>query len=200
MVTIAHLVAKRMNDLPFVQEAMDKEIINYGGLAEMIRPSIEKELKKKVKPSAVSMALRRFHEENKSKSHKRIRITKESDLSIKSNLFEISVQKSPKIFSALTKLYQSVDFGVGDVLNIIQGNYEVLVISNMKYKERFIETLSDENIIFTTENLAALSMTMPAQCISSPGFFFIITKTLAWEDINIVDMVNTATEVTLILD
>ena len=179
---------------------MDRNIINFGGLAETLKPEIEKELNKKVKLLAVSMALRRFHENNKAKTFRRIILKEESDLSIKSHLFEISVQKSATIFSTLTKLYEKVNFSLGDMLNIIQGNYEVLIISNMKYEQDFLKILSREKIELINKNLAALSIKMPKECVSSPGFFFIITKTMAWENINIVDMVNTATELTLILN
>lgn len=199
MVTVANTVNKIMINLPFIQEAMAKNIINYGGLAELLKPEIEIELNKKIKLSAISMALRRFHDDNKGKRYRRIALTGESGFSIKSNLFEISVQKSPTIFKTLTKLYEKVNFDLGDVLNIIQGNYEVLIITNVKYKKNFIKTLIHEKIKLTNDNLAALSMVMPKHCISSPGFFFIITKVLAWHNINIVDMVNTATELTLIL-
>src|SRR3989339_670852 len=96
MVTIAHLINKKMKDLPFIHEAMDKNIINFGGLAELLKPEVEKELNKKVKGSAVSMALRRFHDQNKSLKLKKIKLTEELDLVVKSNLFEVSIQKSNK--------------------------------------------------------------------------------------------------------
>ena len=200
MVTIAHLINKKMKDLPFIHEAMDKNIINFGGLAELLKPEVEKELNKKVKGSAVSMALRRFHDQNKSLKLKKIKLTEELDLVVKSNLFEVSIQKSPSIFKILGKIYELINFDLGDTLNTIQGNSEVLIISNTKYKKEILRILSKEKIKLINENLAALSMKIPESSISNPGFFFLITKILSWENINIVDMVNTATELTIILN
>ena len=42
---------------------MGKELISHGNLAEQLKPGIEKELGKKVKESAIVMALRRYQED-----------------------------------------------------------------------------------------------------------------------------------------
>ncbi len=51
-----------MDDYSFLQIAIDKDIVSFTLLAKYLRPDIEKELQKKVKPSAVIMALRRYAE------------------------------------------------------------------------------------------------------------------------------------------
>ena len=65
MVTISHLVKKKIEDKPFLQEALRRKLINYGALADELKPEIEKELQKKVKHSAVMMALRRLADQLK---------------------------------------------------------------------------------------------------------------------------------------
>jgi hypothetical protein len=51
-----------MAEYSFLQAAMSKNIISFTLLAKYLRPEIEKELQKKVKPSAIIMALRRYSE------------------------------------------------------------------------------------------------------------------------------------------
>ena len=65
MVTIAHLIEKVIEEKPFLQEALSRGIINNAALAEELKPLIEKEMKKKVKFSAVNMAIRRLSEKLK---------------------------------------------------------------------------------------------------------------------------------------
>ena len=197
MVTIAHLTKKLLQEKPFIHEALEKDLINIVALAELLKPDIEKEFPK-VKISAISMAIRRYLETQKTK-FKRVSLTESSDLLIKSNLFELSLTKSPTIYKKLTKLYDIVDFSVGDTLNIIHGNYEILIVSNTKYKKDMLNILKGENIKSTQENMASLSMKIPDECIDSPGFYASITKTLAFENISIMDIVNTETEATFIL-
>jgi len=198
MVTISHLTKKLLQDKPFIHEALEKDLINIVALAELLKPDIEKEFKD-VKISAISMAIRRYLESNKTK-FKRISLTQNTDLLIKSNLFELSVTKSQTIYKKLTKLYDIVDFSVGDTLNIIHGNYEILIVSNSKYKKDMLKILKHEKIKSIQENMASLSMKIPDECLDTPGFYASITKTLAFENIPILDIVNTETEATFILN
>ncbi len=199
MVTIAHLTKKILQEKPFVHEALAKDLINIGALAEMIKPDIEKELGE-VKTSAIAMAIRRYVENNNKQLYHKIRLTQKSDLLVKSNLFEISLLKSSTIYKKLVRLYEIVDFNIGDTLNIIHGNYEILVVGNEKYKEEFLKVLEDEQIKMVKDNISSISIKIPKECIDVPGFYFAITKALSLENIPILDIVNTETEATLILD
>lgn len=199
MVTVAHLTKKILQDKPFIHEALANDLINIGALAEKIKPDITKELGK-VKTSAVSMAIRRYIEKNKKEFYHKIKLTKKSDLLVKSSLFEISLCKSPAIHKKLIKLYDVIDFSIGDTLNIIQGNYEILIISNDKYKKKFLEILKNQKIKKINDDISSISIKIPKECVESPGFYFAITKTLALENIPILDLVNTETEATLILN
>jgi len=145
------------------------------------------------------MAIRRYIE-NSRKEFRRIDLTKGSEILIKSNLFEVSLQKDQSIFKKLMKLYEVVDFTIGDTLNIIHGNYEILIVSNSKYKKKILDILKDEKIKSIQDNIASLSLKIPKECIDTPGFYYSITKIFAFENISIKDIVNTETEATFILD
>ncbi|MBU0471740.1 MAG: hypothetical protein KKF65_03885 [Nanoarchaeota archaeon] len=181
-----------------MHEALAKELINIGALAESIKPEVEKELGEEVKLAAISMAIRRYIE-NEKQFYKKVQLSKQSSLLIKSNLFEISVLKSTTIYSKLIKLYETVNFEQNDTLNIIQGNYEILVISNEQYKEKFLEILKEEKIKKITKDISSISIKIPKENMDQPGFYYAITKTLTLENIPITDIVNTETEATLIL-
>lgn len=200
MVTTQHIVNKMLEGKPYLQESLNLELINIGALAEYISKDVIRELGKEVKLSAISMAIRRFKDKIKKSSFNELLVNKKTDFTIKSNLFEVSVQKSSSIFNVLKRLYEAVNFDADDVLNIIQGNYEVLIISNEKYRDSFLKMLSSEKINLINESLTSLSIKIPPECIETPGFFFVVSKTLVWANINIVDQVNTPTELTLILE
>jgi aspartokinase len=199
MVTTSHITKKLLKDKLFIQEALAKGLVNIGALAEYLQPDIERELGTKTKLAAISMSIRRFVEQNEEFIHK-IQLSRKSNLLIKSNLYKISVLKSPNIYKKLIKLYEEVDFNQNDTLNIIQGNYEILIITNDQYKERFLEILKDETIKKTKENISSISIKIPQENIEHPGFYFAITKTFANENISILDIVNTETEATFLLE
>jgi len=193
------MTKKILQEKPFVHEALAKDIINIGALAEMIKPDLEKEMGK-VKSSAIAMAIRRYVEQNKKEFYHRIRLSRKSDLLVKSNLFEISLLKSHNVYKKFLELYKIVDFDTGDTLNIIQGNYEILIISNDKYKNKFLKVLKGEQVKKVKDNVSSISIKIPEDCVDVPGFYFAVIKSLAIENINIVDIVSTEAEATLILD
>jgi len=67
MVTISHLTKKYIENSFLLKEYLEQGLINYAALAEKLKPKIERELGKKVKISAVMMALRRHSEKLKFK-------------------------------------------------------------------------------------------------------------------------------------
>ena len=199
MVTISNLTKKYLQEKPFIHEALEKDLINIMALAEMLRPEIEKELGK-VKTSAISMAIRRYMDDSRKEHYTKVRLTNKSEILIKSDLFEISLEKTPTASKKMMRLFEAVDFSQGDTLNIIQGNYEILIVGNDRYRKEFQRILKEEVIKSVRTKIASLSIRIPAKCHDTPGFYYTITKVLAMENIPIIDIVNTESEATFILD
>lgn len=198
MVTIAHIVAKTVEKRPFLEEALARGIINYAALANMIKPEIEKELKKTVKHSAVMMALRRFPERVDFVRKAPIKF-RETDITARSGLFETTIQKSPTVINNVRKLYDLVDFQKGDFLTITHGIYEITIISNRAHKARIHGIFTNEKTVKTIDNLASLTVKIPISAIDAVGLFYVVTKALNWENISITEIVSTLTELTFIL-
>ena len=199
IVTVSHLVKKIIKDKPFLQEALAEKIISYGNLAEQIIEKIQEELEKPVKHSAVVMALRRYADEIKEERSKIKPFDYSSEISMKTNLCDVGVQKKASLIPKIKSLYSIVDFDKGDTLNIILGNYEVSIVINEKYKQKVVNALKGEKIIHKESNLVALTMRFSDDFINTPGVIFTIIRKLAWENTNIYEVVSTLTELTLIL-
>ena len=69
MVTISHVVKSILNRQIFLQEALNNEIVSFNKLAKYLKPTIETELGKTVKHSAIVMAIRRHAEKSKNIVH-----------------------------------------------------------------------------------------------------------------------------------
>ncbi|GIU68936.1 MAG: hypothetical protein KatS3mg002_0172 [Candidatus Woesearchaeota archaeon] len=200
MVTVSHLVGKIIKDKPFLEEALRRGIINYVALAQELQPQIEKELGKKVKTSAVMMALRRLNELLQKKGILRNELKfKSEDISIRSSLFEITILKSSNTISNIRKIYDITDFSRGDMLTITHGIYEITIIASSRLTKKIEKILENEHIIKIIGSLGALTIKIPANSIETVGLFYNVTKILNWENINIVEIVSTFTEMTFIL-
>lgn len=197
MVTISHLVIKIVSSRPILHEAIEQGIISYGNLAEQLIPEIEEELNKKVKHSAVVMSLRRYAE--KIQKMPKPKFDYNSEIIMKTNLCDISVRKSPSLFSKLKKIYSVVNYEKGDVLNVIHGNYEVSIVSNMRHMEKIKNELKGEKILNIEQDLVSLSLSFSGDFMHTPGIISTAARKLNWENVNIYELVSTLTELTFIV-
>jgi len=198
MVTVSHIVQKIVNDRVFLLEAMYQRIISHGALAKILQPDIEAELGKDVKLHAIVMALRRY-EETLHQTHKPITFDYRSEIILKSDICDISVRRSPTLFDTLKQLYDIVNFENGDILNIIHGRWEVSIATNERYRQKTLEFLKNEKILNVERNLISLTLTFPQGYFRTPGVIFHLIRNLAWENINIFEIISTDTELTFIL-
>ena len=199
MVTISHLVKKAVSENSFLLEAMSKELISYGNLAEQLKPEFEQELGKKVKESAIIMALRRYAEELHD-FDKKINVKLQGELVMRTNIIDFNVVKSDSLLNKIKNLYSLTNFEKGDTLNIILGNNEVSIVTNEKYKEKLTNFLKGEKILQKKFDLIALTVIFDNKSFfNTPGVVFTAIRKIAWEQINIFEIVSTMTEMTFIL-
>ncbi len=198
MVTVSHVAQKLVRDRVFVLEAMSRGIVSFGSLAEQLKPDIEKELGKKVKHHAIVMALRRYAETLKEKS--KVTFDYTSEIILKTDICDIAVRRSPTLLDKLKQLYDIVDFETGNILNAVHGRYEVSIVTNERYRERALKFLKGENILNVEIGLVSLTLTFSKDFLYTPGVIFNIVRNLAWDNINILEIVSTNTELTFILN
>jgi aspartokinase len=199
MVTISHVVQKIIDNKPSLLEPISRGIVAYGSLAEQLRPEIEKELGKEIKTHAIVMALRRYAESLKTK-YKEIKFDYSSEIILKTDICDISVLRSPSLLNKLKRLYEVVNFEKGDILNIIHGSHEVSVVTNERYKDKLLVILKIEKILNVEDNLVSLTLTYSKDFLYTPGVIYNVVRNIAWENINIYEIVTTNTELTFILN
>jgi len=198
MATISHVVQKIVNDRVFIQETMTRGIVSYGSLAEQLKPEIEEELGREVKTHAIVMALRR-HAETLKEAHKKITFDYSSEIIMKTDICDIAVLRSPTLLDKLKKIYDMVNFETGDILNVIHGRYEVSIVTNERYLEKLLDFLKGEKILNLEKDLVTLTLTYSKDFLYTPGVIFNVVRNIAWDNINIYEIVSTNTELTFII-
>lgn len=198
IVTISNVVEKKMEEYSFLQVAMNKDIISYTLLAKYLRYDIEKELQKKVKPSAIIMALRRYSESIE-KKEKEMEPFVFKNIILKTDVCYVVTDGSQDTLDALQNIHNEVDFKHGDIFNIIQGNFEISVITNKKYKEQLIDLIGKEKIKSSVDDHVSVSLLYTNDYSFTPGILYNISRNIAWENINILTFFHTPTEFFLIV-
>ncbi len=198
MVTISQAVKEILDQRVFLREVIDRNIASYNLLAKHITPEIESKVDKSVKHSAIVMALRRQSEKIK-------QTTKKPTFSyfietIKTDICYVVFEESPTLLKKIHSLYPTINFKKGGVLNIIQGNFEVSIITNAKYKEDLLDLLYEEKILDEVNDLVSISLTFSNNFLFTPGVLYDVLRFVAWENINVIDIILTLTEISLIID
>ncbi len=195
MVTVSHVVTRILEDMPFLEEALVRDIINYAYLAEMIKPQVEQEMRKPIKRSAIVMAIRRFRETLKAGTVEALHVDfHESDITVRSGIFEITVVKDRNTVGEVQKLYDIVDIARGDLLTVTQGLYEITILSNTRYKEQIQKLFAKDQTLKVTEGLASLMVKISMRSAESVGVLYVLVKALSWNNVNIAEIVSTLTE------
>lgn len=199
MITVpeaAKIIIKRSR---YLTEAMSKGFINNSSLARYMKPEIEEMLIKKVNESSIIMAINRLQKNLRPQSkYKNIFKTKPTIVT-RSNLFEISFTNSETLdakYSQILKLKDGNKFS----LTFSKGISESTIIASNEILQPIKKLTENEKIISEFNNLSSITIHLPKQSVNTPGVFYFFLKSLAWEGVNIIEVVSTISEFTLIFE
>ncbi len=198
--TIPVVVGTIIKKTPFLEESLNKGIINLSALARIIKPEIEKELYKKVKNGAIIMALKRLSNQLSNKIDIGRVFKNSPDIIVRSNLIEYTLANSYSLISKHQQFLKNITTKKEYFSTITEGVFETTIIASMELKNTIEKIYQDEKIIFRFNNLSSVTIRLPEENISTPGVYYFILKPLAWEGINIIEVVSTSHEITLILE
>lgn len=197
MVNIAQSVEKIIEDKPFVQEALRKGILNTAAYAEEIKPYVEGMLKKEVKFSAVNMAIRRLGTRLEKKQSVLAEFKSSTDMTVRNKLSVVTLYKQdfdPKLISRIYDVAEKDDF-----LTVTQGIKEVMMIVDDSLYARIKDKLDTRLKKKEIGGVCSITIDIPEDSPQAIGLFFQLTRQLAWENIPIIDLVSTYTEMTILV-
>lgn len=202
MKTISSVVENYIKNKPFLSTALSEGIINLTSLSRKIKPEIELILKKKVRSGAIVMALKRISSSLEFIStHKIIKVLKNiGDITVRSNLTDYSFKVSDSLLSCQAKFLSEIDnrqlFFYTSSRGVTESN---IVISN-DMEEKMETYFGNEVLIKKTDNLSSISIKLPEENISIPGVYYFMFQKMSWEGINIIEVISTSNEFTIVVN
>jgi aspartokinase len=201
MITVAEEVERIIASSPFLEEGLSRGIINCSALAREIQPQLEETLLKDVSESAILMAIKRLASGLEGRLQGRVSLLKEmGDLTVRSNLTEFTFMKSETIVAGQKRLLDRIKRETDRFVTFTQGVFETTVIVSASLNDAVEKIFTSEKLIARLDDLAAIVIKLPVETVSTPGVHYSILKQLAWQNINVVEVVSTYTELTVILD
>ncbi len=201
MNSIGKVTEDLINRSPFLREAMTDDLINISALARKLKPEIEEMVGKEVKEGAIVMAIKRmtpglYHRLN-------VKITKVmgdlGDFLVRSNLSDYTFENSDSLKNKQADLVQEINKDSDSFFALCKGVTETTFIVSQQKSETIEKIFKGEKLKSSTKDLASVTVKLPLINTEIYGIYYYILKHLAWEGINIVEIVSTSNEFTVVV-
>jgi len=202
MVTIQEAVDRLLRSRPYLEEALNEGIINLTSLARQIQPEVEERVQKPVKYGALVMAISRHDSGKIHMVTKRAEnlLKNLSNIIVRSNISAHTFENSSTLPRALAELSIAFSSRKGLFYTFSQGVFETTVILNQTAAPELLKKLSNEKQVSDQQNLSCITLYLPHENTEIAGYYYYILKKIAWVGINIVEILSTTNEFSIIID
>ena len=177
----------------YLQIYMTDGLINYSSFARHYRSFINKIVGKECDITSISMAARRYINNNINLSKKKLKF----NITILDDMIDYNIKTSNNLIKILNNLTNLISDG--NVITQTNESKTVIIISK-KYKNNIENLLKDENILLTIPNLAILKLNFAGEFINTPGTIYNIIKLLYYKGINIIEIFSDLDELSLVVE
>ncbi len=201
MSSIGKVTEEIINRSPFLREALTENLINVSALARKIKPEIEDHLKKPVKEGAVIMSIKRMSPGYYHRINLKIKnfMGTLGDFLVRSDLEDFTFENSNTLTLRQAEMMKLLNDEQDPFYTFCHGVGESTIITSLSVKEKLEDVFKDEKLKSHTADLASITIKLPTVNTEISGIYYFILKHLAWEGINIVEVVSTSNEFTVVV-
>ncbi len=197
MITVPEASKKIIERSRYLSEAISKGIINYSSLARYIKPEIEQMLIKKVSNASIIMALARLESEFKPKYQSPNIFKVAPEISVRSGFTYVSLSNKDAVGLSLLLLREIDEKSL--YFKTIGRRETTLVLSHDLF-EKYKSAIQSKHAIEIREKVCAVTIYLPDEAIKTSGIYYFFLKSLAWEGINILDLISSPHELILLVE
>ncbi|MDD7200799.1 MAG: hypothetical protein SPF89_03965 [Sphaerochaetaceae bacterium] len=197
--SVSSNVKRIVDRSPFIHEMLVQGILSYSNYADKIQPDVEKMTESPVRSSAIVMALRRYGDELKKRELAEQQVNVDYQIVMKTNIFDVNLVRNDRFISRIGELYGRVSPEQGDFLNISLGNHEISLAVSEKYRPMVEQLVKGEEVLHQMDDLVALTLVFTGDFLQTPGIVYEAVRRLAWEEVNVIEIVSTMNELTFVI-
>jgi hypothetical protein len=198
---LSFLCEQIVNKSPFLRESIAEDLVKISALARKIKPEVDVLMGKPVKEGAIIMAIKRMTPGPWAKISLKIPALMKDlgDFVVRSGLESISLANSDSLVTAQASFIQKVQELPNSFHLISNGLSGSTFVFNDALLDAFQETMKKEQMVIHLSGLAAVTVNLPDHSGGISGFYYYMLKSLAWEGINIIELISTSSECSLIV-
>ena len=194
MLTVTDCTRQIVQESPFVQETLRVGWLNLSQYAISILPEIETKLYKKVQLGSIITALGRIRLELEKLFEIKLKI---NDISMKVPITEFNFVRQTGSQLSIAKLFEDLKSVPNNFLNVINGNTETGIFINSNHSQFVLDNFENPNLVLS--DLAAISIKFDFEYLDNLGSVYEVLRLLVWSKINLLEIISTYTELTLIV-
>ena len=184
MVSISHVVESIVKHRPYLSESLAAGIINVSSLARQLQPAVEKALQREVNTGAIIMALNRLAPYLQVRDQVQLNklLGNMGDIILRSNLCDYTFKNSPTLLDCHIEVLKHLVKSSDSVSELVQDYFR------------------EETCLFEQRGLSSVTLKLPKGNSLQAGFYYTIMKELAWEGINLTEVISSTNEFTVVVD
>lgn len=201
MIKIADVVKNIIISDSVALEASKKGLLNISAYAKKIKKTVEIQAHKPVNKATIVTSLSRIIQNLEKIPSIYPDVEVERTILI-SPLFEITLPKNTLALKVVKDLYAQIQPSNTNFVTVTQGVGEITIIASHAL-QALIKNLCKKNRIkpaMELENLLAVNIKFKEEYISQPNIIFALLNKLAVKKINVVEIVSTYTELTIVIE
>lgn len=202
MTSIPTIVEEIIKKKPFLESALIDGLINLSSLARRIRPEVEKAANRDVNDGAIIMALNRLVPRLELLSHIKFQriIENIGDIIVRSNLADLAYVNPKTLFACQAELLERIE-GMKEIFcTFSQGVGETTLVVSSSIVPQVEAIFKNEEVISKMTKLSSITIKLPTENNLYPGVYYYIFKELAWDNINITELISTTNEFTVVIN
>jgi aspartokinase len=173
-------------------------VLNLSAYAQQILSEVEAQTLKPVKPASIVVSLSRLAKQLQEQAPLKPQLKLE-EITLKSGLCDITFEKTSQTLQDLKAFSQQSSSADQHFLAITQGVSEVTLIASTEYLSNILAAFTDKpKQIFPA--LVGMSIRFSAKYLNEPNVIYTILSLLAVKHINLLEIVSTYTELTVIME
>ncbi len=202
MKTVAQSVEEIIKKKPFLESALAQGLINMTSLAKDILPTVKEDLRKEINQGAIVMAIKRLAPTLEFQINHKVKgvLNNLGDITVRSKLADYTFSVSETLIKNQLTFLELVGSHPDLYYAVSRGVYETTIVISDKFQEEVESIFKDEIVISKKIGLSSLTIKLPEENTKVAGIYYYIFRDLAWDGINIQEVISTTNEFTIIVD
>lgn len=199
MITISQAIEDILTHDDVALAAARSGWLNLSSYARSIRSQVQEILQKDASEASIVTALSRLVA-SLPKLPADTTPNATQSLSVHANLEGITYERSREVSGRIREIYRQIDSDNKTYLTVTQGINEITIVAEAQVAQTFRENLASAHKIYDKTNLVGITIKFESTNLEVPNLIFARTRRLAYRNINIIEIVSTATELTYMIE